>query len=160
MPLFQWGNPPAAVGVRRISPGATLSQAEYRAEICSLEEQSEPFDRFLEWIGSDASLAGQLFREAVEQVPAPLQLLEDEGLIASEFGSRQTRVSPDGRRTKRTGAARRGGAAYLAKGQTLGRLARDVGSRRSRRRRMRKCWFVVEIFVNANVRGIYGTAAS
>ena len=160
MPLFQWGNPPAAVGVRRISPGSTLSQAEYRAEICSLEEQSEPFDRFLEWIGSDASLVGQLFREVVEQVPAPLQLLEDEGLIASESdqGKRVYRLTDAGRRElERLDEEVQH---IWRKGQTLGRLARDVGSRRSRRRRMRKCWFVVEIFVNANVRGTYGAAAS
>ena len=60
-----YGNCPAWV-FGALSAGRLMCHMEqYRAEICGLEEESEVFDRFLEWIGSDVPLAGQLFREVV-----------------------------------------------------------------------------------------------
>jgi len=63
-----YGNCPAWI-FGALSAARLMSRMEqYRAEICGLEDQSETFDRFLEWIGSDVPLAGRLFREVVVEI--------------------------------------------------------------------------------------------
>jgi polyhydroxyalkanoate synthase len=72
-----YGNCPSWV-FGALSAGRLMSHMEqYRAEICGLEEESEAFDRFLEWIGSDVPLAGQLFREVVVGIFQQNRLVKD-----------------------------------------------------------------------------------
>jgi polyhydroxyalkanoate synthase subunit PhaC len=72
-----YGNCPAWI-FGAFSAARLMSRMEqYRAEICGLEEHSEAFDRFLEWIGSDVPLAGQLFREVVVGIFQQNRLVRD-----------------------------------------------------------------------------------
>jgi len=66
MPLFRWRNRRRSWSTSDKSGVYVEPRGVSRRDL-SLEEQSERFDRFLEWIGSDVSLAGQLFREVVSE---------------------------------------------------------------------------------------------
>lgn len=63
-----YGNCPAWVFGALSTARLMTRMEQYRAEICGLEDHSEAFVRFLEWIGSDVPLAGQLFREVVVEI--------------------------------------------------------------------------------------------
>lgn len=63
-----YGNCPAWVFSALSIARLTARREQFRAEICGLEDRSEAFDRFLQWMASDVPVAGQLLREVVTEV--------------------------------------------------------------------------------------------
>jgi polyhydroxyalkanoate synthase subunit PhaC len=80
-----YGNCPAWVFGALSSARLRARMAQFRAEICGLEDRSEAFDRFLDWIGNDVPLAGQLFREVVIKVFGQNQLVRGELAVGGKL---------------------------------------------------------------------------
>jgi polyhydroxyalkanoate synthase len=80
-----YGNCPAWVFGALSSARLMARMAQFRAEICGLEDRSEAFDRFLDWIGSDVPLAGQLFREVVIEIFVQNRLVRGELAVGGKL---------------------------------------------------------------------------
>ena len=79
-----FGNCPAWVFGALSTTRLMTRMEDYRAEISSLEDHSQAFDRFLKWIGSDVPLAGQLFREVVIEIFQQNRLMRGELAVGGE----------------------------------------------------------------------------
>jgi polyhydroxyalkanoate synthase len=89
-----YGNCPAWVFGALSSARLMTRMAQFRAEICGLEDSSEAFDRFLDWIGSDVPLAGQISREVVIEIFGQNRLVRNELAVGGELVNLRRIICP------------------------------------------------------------------